>query len=94
MLRFRELRGDRTQDYVAKHVGLTQQTYRNYESGDRQADYATLIKLADYFGVSLDYLLGRQQPNISLERQELLNKVQKLSDAQVQVLLGVVNHLK
>lgn len=57
-LKLRELRGDRTQAYVAQHIGITQRCYQNYESGSRQADYDTLIKMAQYFGVSIDYLLG------------------------------------
>ncbi len=61
MLKIRELRGTHTQDYVAKQLGLNRQTYRNYENGDRQADYATLIHIADYFNVSIDYLLGRSE---------------------------------
>ena len=58
MIRLKELRGKKTQNYIAKHLGLKQQTYRNYESGDRQADYDMLIKMARYFNVSIDYLLG------------------------------------
>ncbi len=58
MLRLKELRGNKTQDYTAKQLGLTQRSYQNYESGSRQADYETLIKMAKYFNVSVDYLLG------------------------------------
>lgn len=58
MLRLRELRGKRTQAYVAQKIGINRQTYCNYENGDRQADYDTLIKMAQYFGVTVDYLLG------------------------------------
>lgn len=58
MLRLKELRGNRTQDYTAKQLGLTQRSYQNYECGSRQADYDTLIKMARYFGVTIDYLLG------------------------------------
>ena len=89
-----ELRGDRTQDYIARQVGLTQQSYRNYESGERQASYATLVKLANYFGVSIDYLLMRQAPNISENRQKLLDKIQTLSEEQVNLLLMFANQLK
>ncbi|MCH5316298.1 MAG: helix-turn-helix transcriptional regulator [Eubacterium sp.] len=92
--RLAELRGDRTQEYIAKHTGLTQQSYRNYESGERQANYATLIRLADYFGVTLDYLLDRQSPTISDNRQKLLDKVQALSEENVLLILGVINQLK
>lgn len=58
MLRFKKLRGSRTQAYVAQQIGLTQRTYQNYEIGARQADYDTLIKIAKYYNVTIDYLLG------------------------------------
>ncbi len=44
---------------VAKHIGVSQQAYANYERGARQPDIDTLIKLANFFNVSLDYLLER-----------------------------------
>ncbi len=44
---------------IAKSVGLALRTYQYYESGERKPDSDTLIALADYFDVSLDYLVGR-----------------------------------
>lgn len=38
---------------------MNQNTLSRYENELRQADYETLILFADYFGVSVDYLLGR-----------------------------------
>lgn len=38
---------------------ISQNSICRYETGKREADYATLIKIADYFDVSVDYLLGR-----------------------------------
>ena len=40
---------------------MNQNTISRYESVEREADYETLIKFADYFSVSLDYLLGRTE---------------------------------
>ena len=40
-------------------LGLTQNSVSRYESGAREADYKTLVALADYFNVSIDYLLER-----------------------------------
>jgi len=40
---------------------LNQNSISRYESGEREADYATLIAIADYFDVSLDYLLERTE---------------------------------
>lgn len=60
-MRLRELRKKRniTQLKLAMDLGLNQNAISRYETGEREADYATLIALADYFGVSIDYLLGR-----------------------------------
>ena len=38
---------------------MNQNSISRYESGAHEADYATLIRIADYFNVSVDYLLGR-----------------------------------
>lgn len=51
---------NKTQKEVAEYLQTSQQTYGRYENGTREADYETLCKLADYFGVSVDYLLGRE----------------------------------
>ena len=48
-----------TQQRLAIELNMNQNTVSRYESGKREADYATLIKIADYFDVSLDYLLER-----------------------------------
>ena len=40
-------------------LNMNQNSISRYETGDRQADYKTLIAFADYFNVSLDYLLER-----------------------------------
>lgn len=44
---------------LAMDLNMNQNSISRYENGERQADYATLIKFADYFNVSLDYLLER-----------------------------------
>lgn len=54
----RESRG-LSQVRLAIDLDLNQNSISRYENGEREMDYATLIRVADYFGVSLDYLLGR-----------------------------------
>ena len=44
---------------LARLLGLSRGQISNYELGTRRPDYETLTKLADFFGVSVDYLLGR-----------------------------------
>ena len=56
-----ELRFDRdlSQKEIAEYLGITRSSYGMYENGVREPNISTLIKIADYFNVSLDYLLGR-----------------------------------
>ena len=44
---------------LAMDLNLNQNSISRYETGQRQADYETLILFADYFDVSIDYLLER-----------------------------------
>ncbi len=44
---------------LAMDLNMNQNSISRYENGEREADYSTLIAIADYFGVSIDFLLGR-----------------------------------
>lgn len=44
---------------LAMDLNMNQNSISRYETGERQADYQTLIRFADYFNVSIDYLLER-----------------------------------
>ena len=59
--RLKELRKKRkiTQLKLALDLNMNQNTISRYETMEHEADYETLIRFADYFDVSLDYLLGR-----------------------------------
>ncbi len=62
-MRLKQLRRQRgiSQLKLAMDLGLNQNSISRYESGEREADYQTLIRLADYFNVSVDYLLERTE---------------------------------
>ena len=61
--RLKELRKKRkiSQLKLAIDLNMNQNTVSRYENMEREADYETLVTLADYFDVSLDYLLGRDK---------------------------------
>jgi transcriptional regulator with XRE-family HTH domain len=61
--RLRSLRKEKNmrQADVAKLLGIGVRTYQYYESDEHRPDYEMLIALADFFGVSTDYLLGRSE---------------------------------
>lgn len=59
--RLKELRSSRnlTQKQVYEAIGMSAIGYQRYEYGEREPAFKQLIALADYFDVSLDYLVGR-----------------------------------
>lgn len=65
--RLRELRNNRglRQKDLARALGMAQTTIANYEQKSRFPDEQTLGRIADYFDVSLDYLLGRAEVSVS-----------------------------
>ena len=59
--RIRNLREDRdlTQRELAAYLGMSQTGYSKYETGRNDIPTALLIRIADYYNTSIDYLLGR-----------------------------------
>lgn len=70
-MKLKELRKTKgvSQEQVASALGITFRAYQNYEYGQREPNIEMLNKMADYFGTSIDYLLGRdtsEKPVIDL----------------------------
>ena len=68
MRRLKELRIKRRMSQLALATALdtTQNSISRYETGEREADYKTLVAIADFFNVSIDYLLERtDNPNLN-----------------------------
>lgn len=62
-LRLKELRQAKgiSQQWLATALNTSQNTISRYETGEREPGIAELIKIADYFRVSIDYLVGRSE---------------------------------
>ncbi|WP_062513991.1 helix-turn-helix domain-containing protein [Halobacillus sp. KGW1] len=78
-----------TQSEIAEKLNITRGTYAHYEVDKRRPDYDTLQKIADYYNVTTDYLLGRtDQPNLdkpteySFDPLKELNKLFEKYDVQ------------
>jgi len=75
--KIKELRANRpqktSQTIVAKTIGVDRTTYSKYETGDSEPDFENVKKLADFYGVSVDFLLGREDAsqNISQGKKEV-----------------------
>lgn len=76
--RIAELRQSRhyTQDEMAAMLGISRAALSHYEKGRREPDYATLIKIADLFQVSLDYIMCRTDD----PRMHLSDEVRAFAD--------------
>lgn len=59
-MKLKDIREDRdlTQEQIAQILNCKQNTYQQYESGKRQIPTQALIKLALFYNISLDYILG------------------------------------
>ena len=59
--RIKNLREDHdlTQDAISKKLNISQRAYSHFETGTRGIPTEILIKIADFYGVSIDYLVGR-----------------------------------
>ncbi|MCI8657025.1 MAG: helix-turn-helix transcriptional regulator [Oscillospiraceae bacterium] len=69
LVRLKELRKARriTQLKLAMDLNLTQNTVSRYETGEREPGIAELVRIADYFHISVDYLLERtDNPEMNL----------------------------
>lgn len=60
-VRIRNLREDKdlTQEYLGEILNVSQRTYSRYENDERAIPIEVLSKLADFYGTSVDYLIGR-----------------------------------
>ena len=71
--RLKQLREEKklSQQQLADKLKLNRSTYARYELNKTQPDYDTLEKLANFFGVSTDYLLGRDDNRIKVGSQDI-----------------------
>lgn len=64
---------------VSVATGIDQKTLSNYETGKTNPDSFSIIKLADFFNVSCDYLLGRTDEEKS-DYDDLINRIEKIQN--------------
>ena len=90
-----------TQAEVAAKLGITYQAYAHYETGRRQPDPEMLLKMANLFGVSTDYLLGRDEtPTLNIPKTltdtqiAFAEGLKDLDDEELQQIADFVDFLK
>ena len=106
MLRLKELRVEKglKQSEVAVAVGVGTAVYGYYERGINKPDPDMLVKLADFFGCSVDYLLGREDDFgkiigsengviLNADEEELVKAYRKLSSSTKSAMLSTLKSL-
>lgn len=85
--RIRDLREDMDlrQIDVALATGIDQKTLSNYETGKTNPDSSSLIRLADFFGVTIDYLVGYSNINIKSNKDIAI---------RLERIVGEINELR
>jgi len=91
-VRLKALRKEKlkTQEDMANILGVQRSTYTNYERGYINPPSATVEVLAKYFGVSIDYLLGKTNFTTHEERKDAPNDVMDVSK-QLNMMLEYLN---
>ena len=59
-----------SQQRLANAIGVSQPSINKYENHNIEPDIGILIKMADYFNTSIDYIVGRTEEQCKIERQE------------------------
>lgn len=65
---------------MAKRLGIPVSTYSNYEYGNREPDFTLAKKIADYFNVTTDYLLGRPEKKDDDTKSNDIDDLDKMID--------------
>lgn len=104
--RINNLRGKSglTQKELSARLGMARTTYSGYENGAREPDHQTLQKFADYYDVTIDYLLGRtDDPNKKIKNEEtqlkpqdkkILDELHKLSPEDQEYVYELIKKFK
>ena len=84
-----------SQQKLAEAIGTSQQAINRYENQNVELDISTLIKFADFFETTVDYLIGRQIPanaekmiayDLSKEEAEIIDRYRALNGKQQDVV--------
>lgn len=99
----KNLKSERTKKGISQHqlgeiIGLSQQSIHKYETQLIEPDISTLIKLADFFGTTVDYLIGHKSTTqneftpLTEEETTLINLYRNLKKNEKNSILMVINN--
>lgn len=92
-----------TQSQLGEHIGAKKSAISLWESGKRQPDQETLVRLANFFGVTVDYLLGRNDPLPPEQEkapaddpltEQIMAKARLMNEEELRQLLRIMDAVK
>lgn len=100
-MKLKELRvkNQLSQIKLSKELNLNNVTYGRYELGERQPDIQTLCQIADYYGVTVDYLIEHETKgfvdlsSFSDIKKGCIYLLSKLNDKESAVVFGYITHI-
>ncbi len=100
-MRIKELMQEKgvQQQQMAEFLNVSRATIYKYQQGKAEPNISTLIKIADYFNVSLDYLCGRQNKNLIFAdsltetQKKLVTIIRRLTSEQANFALGYFSEM-
>ena len=99
MLKIRELRIEKgiSQKELAEHLGMSAGNLCDWEKGRTEPDIGALIRIADYFDESVDYIIGRSWEGggeaVSAAKRRLTGRIRAMDDATAELLLKTIDAL-
>ena len=98
-LKEQRLKKGLSQHQLGEIIGLSQQSIHKYETQLIEPDISTLIKLADYFDTTVDYLIGRDKQeeqsvkeDINTEEASLIKSFRHLTKEEKESIIFVINN--
>ncbi len=90
---------NKTQKMLCEHIGIKQQAYTNWKGGFSKSYNKYLPEIAEYLGVSVDYLLGKSdipEDDITFDDFSfaLYNETKELTEGQKKELLNMARYMK
>lgn len=90
-----------TQTQLGEHIGAKKSAISLWESGKRQPDQETLVRLANFFEVTIDYLLGRDD-SVPIENtpaddsltEQIMAKARMMNEEELRQLLRIMDAVK
>ena len=99
-LRMLRQKFDVTQNRLAEAIGVSQQSINKYENHNVEPDIDTLIKIADFFHVSVDFLIGHDLPQgesefrLHSDEVRLVSQYRQLTKSQQESIRMVMDNFR